>query len=472
MSPDRSLLDVPPGIPAELDPGFRPAILAVRNYRKAVREAGPKGTEQVLIGLERQGGLVARRDLDILAFGSNHDADTYRYVERMVKSLLWLVGGWRLHMAGPKRLIDRLRADYSATGARAFDADLIAGKVYGRELEVAACEPADMPPERGSSSRLGGHLDGCRIGFDLGASDYKLAAVKDGEAVFSTEIPWQPTTQSDIDYHYSRITEGFRLAASHLPRVDAIGGSSAGIYIDSQVMVASLFRGLSAADFESQAKPMFLRMREEWGVPLEVANDGDVTALAGAMSLGVKGVLGIAMGSSEAAGYLDAEGALTGWLSELAFAPADFNPTSEADEWSRDHGVGAMSFSQQAVNKLAPAAGFSFPDDMLLPERLVAVQEQADAGDAKALSIFSTIGVYLGYAIPWYADFYDLSHLLILGRVTSGTGGERIIERAKHLLESEFPETAERVELHVPDEKSRRVGQAVAAASLPELPQS
>src|SRR5690606_7370294 len=199
-----------------------------------------------------------------------------------------------------------------------------------------------------------GHLDGCRIGIDLGASDFKLAAVKDGEPVFTTEIPWDPSRATDISYHYERITDGLRLAASHLPRVDAIGGSSAGIWIDNQVLVASLFRGLSPDDFERHAKGLFLRIRDEWRVPLEVANDGDVTALAGGMSLDVRGVLGIAMGSSEAAGFLDGDGAITGWLNELAFAPFDFAPDSIADEWSKDRGVGAMGFSQQAVNKLLP----------------------------------------------------------------------------------------------------------------------
>jgi len=204
-------------------------------------------------------------------------------------------------------------------------------------------------------------------------------------------------------------------------------------------------------------------------VPFEVANDGDVTALAGAMSLGKNAMLGIAMGSSEAVGYLDPQGAITGCLNELAFCPVDMNPTSPADEWSGDNGVGAMHFSQQAVNKLAPAAGISFPDDLLLPERLKIVQAKANDGDDAALKVFATIGVYLGYTIPYYREFYDYSNLLILGRVTSGAGGEVILERARHVLATEFPEEAAGIELHVPDEKSRRVGQAVAAASLPEI---
>src|ERR1019366_6161815 len=125
-------------------------------------------------------------------------------------------------------------------------------------------------------------------------------------------------------------------------------------------MAASLTRSVPADKFE-QARNLFLRLREQWRVPLEVLNDGDVTALAGALSLNVNGVLGVAMGSSEAAGYLDRQGRVTGWLSELAFAPVDYCPAAQADEWSGDRGVGALYFSQQAVNKLLPAARIALP---------------------------------------------------------------------------------------------------------------
>ncbi|MCP4404717.1 MAG: ROK family protein, partial [bacterium] len=311
--------------------------------------------------------------------------------------------------------------------------------------------------------------DGCRIGFDLGASDYKLAAVIDGEAVFSTEIRWDPVPQSDPQYHYSKIAEGLRAAASKMPRVDAIGGSSAGIYIDNEVKVASLFRSIPSDKFAEVITPMFHKLQKEWDVPLVVINDGDVTALAGAMSLKKHAMLGIAMGSSEAVGYLNPQGRIMGYLNELAFGPVDFNPNAATEEWSGDIGVGALYFSQQAVNKLAPAAGLSFPDDMLLPERLKILQGKADDGDAATLQIFETIGVYLGYSLPHYAEYYDFENILILGRVTSGRGGDIILQKARDVLTREFPEINEKLTIHVPDEQSRRVGQAVAAASLPEI---
>jgi predicted NBD/HSP70 family sugar kinase len=320
----------------------------------------------------------------------------------------------------------------------------------GREMEVAA----------------GGHLKGCRIGFDLGASDYKVSAVMDGEAIFTEEMPWDPKSQADPEYHYHHISAALHRAAAHLPRVDAIGGSSAGVIVDNEIRVASLLRAVQKKDFP-RAAGIFKRIQKEWKVPVVVMNDGDVTALAGALSLRKKGMLGIAMGSSEAAGFMDKQGRILGWLNELAFAPVDYNPAAAADEWSGDAGVGAPYFSQQALNQLLPAAKIELPAEMGLPEKLKEVQNLMAKGDSRAARIYETIGVYLGYTIPHYLDFYDFGQILILGRVTTGRGGDIVIAKAHEVLESEFPGIARKIQLHVPDEKSRRIGQAVAAASLP-----
>jgi len=462
----RGRLDASPRIVPPLDPAFQPASLATRTYREAVRRS-KRGTPLV-IGLERENGLLSRYETRIHPPTRGSIDDTLRYVERLVKSLLWARGGWRILFGGPLDIGDYIRRLYREDGARAFDAELM-GRAYERPFEVAVVRPEDVPPAREMASPLGGHLEGCRIGFDLGASDYKVAALIDGTVVFSAETPWNPKDEPDPEYHYRALRDGIARAAAHLPRIDAIGGSSAGVIVDSRVMVASLFRSVPKDVFDAKVKGLFVRLGEEYGVPIQVVNDGDVTALAGALSIGENGMLGIAMGSSQAAGYLNPEGRITGWLNELAFAPVDFNPDAAVDEWSGDRGVGVMYFSQQAAGKLAPAAGITFAPDMGLPERLKVVQEKTDAGDPDAARIFETIGVYLGYTIPHYADFYDLRNLLILGRVTSGRGGEIILAEAKRILAEEFPGIAGKIALHVPDEKSRRVGQAVAAASLPQI---
>ena len=447
-------------IPAPLDKDFLPAAIFNRNYLQSAHATGK--AVPLVLGLERECGLVSRFETHI---NPSADAETLRYVERIVKFLLWARGGWKLHVGGPKAIGDFIHKTYSGRGARKFDCEMMA-LAYGRKFEVILTTADKVPAAKDRQVAAGGHLKGCRIGFDLGASDYKVSAVIDGEAVFTEETPWDPKVQSNPEYHYHHISAALHRAAAHMPRVDAIGGSSAGIIVDNEIRVASLLRAIPKKLFP-QAAAVFKRIQEEWKVPLVVMNDGDVTALAGALSLGQTGMLGIAMGSSEAAGFMDKKGRILGWLNELAFAPVDYNLKAAADEWSGDAGVGALYFSQQAVNKLLPAAKIKLPAKMDLPERLKEVQSLMAAGDERAALIYETIGVYLGYTIPHYADFYDFAHMLILGRVTTGQGGDIVLAKARQVLHQEFPEIAARIAMHVPDEKTRRVGQAVAAASLP-----
>jgi len=292
--------------------------------------------------------------------------------------------------------------------------------------------------------------------------------VIDGKPIFSTEIEWEPTIQTDPNYHYEKITAALKLAASKLPSVDAIGGSSAGNYADNRAMVASLYRGIPEDRFD-EIRNMFLRIRDDFGVPLDIINDGEVTALAGSMSLDVNSILGIALGSSEAGGYITRNGNVTGWLDELAFCPVDYNPNAPLDEWSGDRGCGALYFSQQCVFRLAPKVGIEIPDGITNAQKLKFVQEKLETGHEGATQIWQSMGTYMGYAIAHYADFYDLSHVLILGRCTSGKGGSLILDGANQVLAGDFPELAAQIKIQLPDEKSRRVGQSIAAASLPRI---
>lgn len=455
---------VEPSTPPPLDEAFRPAVLANRAF---VAQANSAGAVPLVFGMERPDGSLSR--FETIAFPEGHPqaAANLAYAERIFKFLLWQRGGFRTYVGGPPSVGDHLREVYAPCGARAFDHQFMGEDVYGRPFEIVTCAPAEVPPERESGQPLGRHLDGCRIGFDLGGSDRKVSAVINGEAVFSEEVIWEPKKHGDPSYHYGEIMKALKTAASYLPRVDAIGGSAAGIYVNNEVRIASLFRGIPK-DRYHEIRTMFLRIREELGVPLEVANDGDVTALAGAMSLGANGVLGIALGSSEAAGYVNAQGNLLGWLNELAFAPVDYSPEAPTDEWSGDRGCGALYFSQQCVFRLAPRAGIAIPTDLTDADQLKFVQEKLEAGHSGARQIWESMGVYMGYAIAHYAAFYDITHLLILGRCTSGQGGDLILHTATDLIRREFPELAH-IEIQLPDERSRRVGQSIAAASLPAL---
>ena len=457
---------VPPKIVPTLDPNFRPAVLANRNYRQQVRASG--GAQPIIIALEQADGSVFHFPTEI--FPENHPqaVANFLYVERLVKFLLWSRGGYRVYINGPKSLGDKLKAHYAETVTGKFDAEIMGGKIYERPFEIVVTQ--SIPPQHACTTPLGRHLNGNRIGFDLGGSDRKAAAVIDGKVVFSEEVIWDPYMQPDPQYHFDGVMDSLKKAAAHLPRVDAIGGSAAGVYVNNRVKVASLFRGVSPDAFNKRVKDMFLEIKKVWNnVPFEIVNDGEVTALAGAMSLNDNSVLGIAMGTSQAGGYVTPEGNITSWLNELAFMPVDYNPNAAADEWSKDYGCGVQYFSQQAVGKLIGPAGIEVDAKLGLPEKLKAVQKLMEQNDARAAKIYETIGTYLGYGVAHYADFYDLKNVLILGRVTSGKGGDIILDGARAVLKAEFPELAKCIRFHVPDEKDKRHGQAIAAASLPTI---
>ncbi len=453
-----------PGVTPALDPGFRPAALAVRRFEQAARATGRP--LEIGIATEQADGSVSRIERAFLPLDHPHAAANGFFLERFARFLLWSRGGWRLLVRGPKDLVDDLKRYYEQTETGKFDAEIMGGRIYEKPFTVEAVD--ELPPERSATQALGRHWKGCRIGFDLGGSDRKVAAVIDGEPVFTEETVWDPVPQKDPQYHYDGIMDSLRKAAAHLPRVDAIGGSAAGVYVSNQPKVASLFRGVPPELFRTRVKGLFHELRAAWNhVPFEVANDGEVTALAGSMSLGQNAVLGIAMGTSTAAGYVTADGSITSWLNELAFVPVDYRPGGPRDEWSGDRGIGSQYFSQQAVGRLLSPAAIEAPPDMPLPERLKLVQGLMAQGDPRARRIYETIGTYLGYGLAHFATFYDCRHVLVLGRVMTGDGGAVILEGARHVLRTEFPEMAERIEFHTPDETSKRHGQAVAAASLP-----
>ncbi len=444
-----------------LDPEFMPMGLFNQAFLKDAKKP-------VAFAVERSGGQIVTVHTFIHGTPGMALADTY-YADRLVKQLLWMQGGFKVYVSGDENIYQSLKTAYSAGGSRAFDADFMAG-VYEKPFEVVLCDT--VPEEKGASEAVGRHLSGCRIGFDAGGSDRKVSAVIDGEPVFSEEVVWFPKTNADPDYHYNGIVAALKSAAEKMPRVDAVGVSSAGIFIDNRTMVASLFLKVPKDKFNQKVKDIYIRaVRDTFGpnVPLVVANDGDVSALAGAMGLGENQVLGIAMGTSEAVGYVDENGNITGWLNELAFMPVDANPKAMEDEWSGDIGCGVKYFSQDGVIKLAPRAGIQLEESLSPAEKLKVVQKLMDEDDERAAQVYLSIGTYLGHTLAYYYELYHCKHVLLLGRVMSGKGGDLILAEAKRVLAEEYPQCAGKLFPALPDEKSRRVGQSVAAASLPEV---
>jgi len=451
-----------------LDPDFVPAVLWNRAYEEWV-EVDP-GSTPLVVAVTRSDGTVFRYETRVLSHEGENIPLNLKYVERKVKLLLWMKGGSDIVIAGHPELARAVSGLYMPGGARSFDCDIVGRRIFLEPMTVTSCNLDVVPEEKIAAIPLGGHLDGCRIGFDLGGSDRKCAAVVDGEVVHSEEVEWNPYFESDPRYHFDGIMDSLGRAAAHLPRVDAVGGSAAGVYVDSEPRVGSLFRGISEDDFEREIRLIFKNIRHEMNdVPFEVVNDGEVTALAASLAFDTSNILGMAMGTSLAAGYCDGDGRITGQLNELAFVPVDYRDDAPADEWSGDVGCGVQYFSQQAVARLAPAAGLEHPDHIPFSERLADIQGLMERGDERARRIYESIGVYLGYSIAWFARWYEIDNLLTLGRVTSGVGGEIIIDTAFEVLRDEFPELADHLRMKAPDEKFKRHGQAIAAASLPNI---
>lgn len=445
------------------DKNYKPMIVKLNEFRAEVAKSESKTLK---ICIERNKGYNFVYNLDIFAAEDKFE-ENYGIAERLIKTILWVAGGFKIYISGDEYVYNKIKADYSIGGAREFDVKFMSG-VYETPFEVVYVDENNFPESKSCSLKAGGHLDGCRIGFDAGGSDRKVSAVIDGKVVYSEEVVWFPKIKADWHYQYDGIMESMKTAASKMPRVDAIGVSSAGVYVDNKIMVASLFLKVPEDDFEKHVKTMYIDIAKEIGAPIEVANDGDVTALAGAIDLNDNSVLGIAMGTSEAVGYINREGCLEGWLNELAFAPVDYNKDAMVDEWSGDYGCGVKYFSQDSVIKLAENAGFKFDENLSPAEKLKVIQKLMADGDQLAYNIYECIGIYLGYTIAYYSEFYDIKHALLLGRVTSGKGGDVILNKAKQVINEEFPMYSH-INLMMPDESNKRVGQSIAAASLPEI---
>ncbi|MBR6376624.1 MAG: ROK family protein [Oscillospiraceae bacterium] len=454
----------------ELDPEFIPLGPWMKAYLAGA-------SKPISIAVERDKGKITVRHAKIYGTPEMAQAD-YRFVERYVKFLLWSIGGFRVYILGASEIARRLAEEYvyfengeGQNGKRWFDVQFMSD-VFENGFEIVDCQdPAAFPQENDASVSVGGHMEGCRIGFDAGGSDRKVSAVIDGQTVYSEEVVWHPKTQADPQYHYDEIISAFQTAASKMPRVDGIGVSSAGVFIGNAPMVSSLFIKVPREkEVRKLVHTIFDRAAAAIGdgnVPIVVANDGDVTALAGAMGLGATAVMGMAMGTSEAVGYVDRKGNILGWFNELAFAPVDLSEHAMMDEWSYDIGVGCKYFSQDAVIKLAPAAGIPLEENLTPAEKLKVVQGLMEQDDPRAVKIFQSIGCYLAHTMELYSMFYDVEHMIVLGRVMSGKGGDTILAECKRIMAQEYPKLAAKMVVMLPDEKTRRVGQSVAAASLP-----
>lgn len=447
----------------ELDKDFIPFIAYKKAYEKSCDKNGKK---PLAVVIERDEQKKAVYQLSIHKDKEYREIDKI-YVERLVKFLLWMKGGYKIYICGDEDIAEHIAREYSVGGKREFDVKFME-RVYEGAFEVISLSYEQTPQENDIGFKVNGKLDGGRIGFDAGGSDMKICAVKDNEVLYSEEIEWLPKINNNPDYHYENINMAFDRAKEYLDEIDSVGISSAGIYISNRCMVASLFIKIPDKQFNEKIKDIYLNVTNQFAdAKVCVLNDGDVAAFAGASAIGENNLLGIAMGTSEAAGYIDNNGEIKGWLNELAFAPVDLSERGTLHEWSGDIGCGAKYFSQDSVIKLAEKTSIKLDADLSPAQKLKVVQKLLAEGDNEAKKVYESVGVYLGHTLAFYNEMYSMKNVLLLGRVMSGKGGTIILEKAKDVLSDEYADKAHEIAIHLPDENSRRLGQAIAAASIP-----
>ena len=102
---------------AKLDPKFTPMSVVCRDMREATKENG----QDIIIAVERNKGYTTTYKTRIFKDGTGKDAENYAFVERIVKTLLWVAGGFKIIIAGSDTVAAKIKEAYSYGGARDFD---------------------------------------------------------------------------------------------------------------------------------------------------------------------------------------------------------------------------------------------------------------------------------------------------------------------------------------------------------------
>jgi len=481
----QKLLLTRPKVPAPLDPNFSPVVLAKKNYMTYVA-----GSPHVLEwALPRVDGC-ARGKLPV--FAENHpDVEASIYLAGvMIQELIWQRSAARLVLCGPKKIVEAIKADYSAGGMYEFEI-LSMPNVCGTpdkafEVQIVGAA-AELPAAKDSPQTCGKDANGSRLAFDLGKSDIKTVAVKDGEVLYSKETEWD-VTNPDPQYHFDAIVGALKLAKEKLEKVDCIGGSATGtVGANNEATWCDIFPNVPPDVYKAKVVDIFQRIAKELAgdVPLKVINDGEVTALAAVQKIGKGNIMGISMGSSEGGGYANADGNLMGWINELCYCRLDMNPEAPTDPWTKGAhtGMSHMYLGQRGATKLAHKV-VEVPDNYKYPhpdmctikhedhaQCLKLIQKgMADEAQApKVRLLYETVGVYLGYGLAGYVENgYPIEHVMILGRVSKGSGGDIMLAKAKEVLQVEFPQIPT-ITFHTADDHFKAVGQCIAAAALPTI---
>jgi len=475
-----------PKVPAPLDPNFSPLILGKRQYLEATKAC----TDKLEWALVRSDG-VGRYALPVFPDDSEDAPASVYLAGVLIQEMIWCRSGHTLLLHGPPKICAEVAASFETGGQYEFEATSMPNVCGTPETAfvvrvVGSIE--ELPEGLDSPQPCGKEADGCRLAFDLGKSDIKTVAVKDGEVLDSKETEWD-VTNPDPQYHFDAILKEMKNTSKCLPRIDAIGGSATGtISGDNGATWCDIFPNVPADVYKEKVVDIFRRLAVEMGgpdCPLKVINDGEVTALAAVQKIRQGNVMGISMGSSEGGGYANADGNLLGWINELCYLRLDLNPDAPTDPWTKGAhtGISHMYLGQRAPTRLAVKTGIELPENYQYPHpdmctirhethaqclKLVQAGLKDPATEEAVKQLYETVGVYLGYALAQYCEFYQIDHVMILGRVSKGAGGDLMLATAKKVLETEFPEYAG-IQFHTADDHFKAVGQCIAAAALPTL---
>ena len=137
-------IEVTPKHSPKLDPDYTPLYLFNQAFLKEAKK--PLG-----IAVERASGQMVVTRTFIHGTPDKRDADLY-YVDRLVKSLLWVKGGFKVYICGDEDVYQTIKAAYAPGGSRAFDAEFMSG-VYEKPFEVVSCQ--ELPAEKNNPQAIG-----------------------------------------------------------------------------------------------------------------------------------------------------------------------------------------------------------------------------------------------------------------------------------------------------------------------------
>jgi predicted NBD/HSP70 family sugar kinase len=487
LSAVSDLLIVTPKVKAPLDPGFAPVVLAKREYRKAAADC----KDTLNFALPRADGC-ARGELKVFPTDDPRYQASVILAGVMIQETIWRCGASALQLAGPEGICNTVKTAFSKGGSYEFEADVMpkANGTPEKVFEVKIVASAgDLPAAKDTPQTCGKDANGCRLAFDLGKSDIKTVAIKDGEVLDSAETEWD-VTNPDPQYHFDAIVAAMKKTianaeAKGFGKIQAVGGSATGtVGAGNEATWCDIFPNVPPDVYKEKVVDIFKRIAKEVAgdVPLKVINDGEVTALAAVQKIKKGNVMGISMGSSEGGGYANADGNLMGWINELCYIKLDMNPQAPTDPWTKGahRGMSHMYLGQRGATKNAfkiceVPENYKYPHaDMCTIKHedhaqcLKLVQKAMVDNPEKASDLYKTCGVYLGYGLAQYCEHYKIDHVMILGRVSKGAGGDLMLKIASEVLETEFPDLP-KITFHTADDHFKAVGQCIAAAALPVI---